>query len=171
MGFVKFGSVITFLLFLYPVLHAQEQSAEAKNSVFAEYVLEGPAYSINYERIFASSISLHYYFRAGFSAVKDKMALPLGAGVFTGNQYHHADFGLMVTPLVEKKEVYGGGTDNDTFIYLFPGAGYRFQKPAGGLHFRVMAGPAIILDPAEGDFWNMDPKLRFSFSIGAGYSF
>ena len=161
------------LLFLFLLSSAEAQDHPmVKNTFFAEYALEGPAYSVNYDRIFIQSRKLNYDFRVGFSVTNNKLAFPVGAGIFTGHSDHHAEFSLTVTPLVEKKTVaYGNGTDNDKFIYLFPGAGYRYQRPMGGFFFKAMAGPAIILDPPEGDFWNMDPKVKFSFSLGAGISF
>ena len=170
----KLSLLFTLILaFFYTGIHAQEDVQPfKKNSFFAEYTLEGPVYSINYDRIFAQSARINYHFRAGFSFVKNKIAFPVGGGITTGRKNHHAEFSLTVTPLVEKKEVnYGSGSENDKFIYLFHGAGYRYQKPSGGIFFRAMAGPAIILDPAEGDFWNMNPRVKFSFSLSAGFSF
>jgi hypothetical protein len=162
-----------FLVFIIPAVHAQDvRQINCRNAFFAEYALEGPEYSINYDRIFAHTPKLEYSFRLGFSVLKDKIAFPIGAGIITGRKEHHVEFSMTITPLINKVELTNGtGSDNDAFIYLFPGAGYRYQKPSGGIFLRVLAGPAIILDPAESDFWNMDPKVRFSFSLGAGVSF
>jgi hypothetical protein len=151
---------------------AGQDRTMVKNAFFAEYTLEGPVYSINYERIFLQSRTLNVDFRAGFSITNNKIAFPVGLGFFTGHGDHHAEFSFTATPLVEHKRVaYGSGSDYDKLIYLFPAAGYRYQRSSGGISLKAMAGPAIILDPADGDFWNMDPKVKFSFSLGAGWSF
>ena len=168
-----FFFLVAFRIFIITEAGAQENyQSLKKNTFFAEYVLEGPEYSINYDRIFSPSAKLAYSFRLGFSVLKDKIAFPIGAGIITGRNDHHAEFAMTITPLIEKNNVSnGGGTDLDKFLYLFPCAGYRYQKHRGGIFLRAMAGPAIILDPVEGDFWNMDPKVRLSFSVAAGFSF
>jgi hypothetical protein len=165
-------ALISLWLFSLMLSVAGQDRSMAKNTFFAEYALEGPVYSINYNRIFIQSRTFNVDARAGFSFTNNKIAFPVGVGFFTGHNDHHAEFSFTATPLVEHKTVaYGNGSDNDKFIYLFPAAGYRFQRPAGGIFLKANAGPAIILDPAEGDFWNMDPKVKFSFSLGAGWSF
>ena len=168
-----FFFLVAFRIFIITEAGAQENyQSLKKNTFFAEYVLEGPEYSINYDRIFANTPKLAYDFRIGFSVLKDMIAFPFGAGIITGVNDHHAEFSITITPLINRIELTNGtGFDNDMFIYLFPCAGYRYQKPGGGIFFRAMAGPAIILDPAEGDFWNMDPEVKISFSVGAGFSF
>ena len=171
LNFLK-PALISLGLTLLVLSAASQDRLMAKNAFFAEYMLEGPVYSINYDRIFIQSRSLNVDFRAGFSFTNNKIAFPVGVGFFTGHSDHHAEFSFTATPLVEHKAVaYGTGSDNDKFIYLFPAAGYRYQRPSGGIYLKAAAGPAIILDPAEGDFWNMDPKVKFSFSLGAGWSF
>jgi hypothetical protein len=165
-------ALISLWLFCLVSSAAGQDRSMMKNAFFAEYNLEGPVYSINYDRIFIQSRTLNVEFRVGFSITNNKIAFPVGLGFFTGHSDHHAEFSFTATPLVEHKTVaYGNGSDNDKFIYLFPAAGYRYQRPTGGIFLKAMAGPAIILDPAKGDFWNMDPKVKFSFSLGAGWSF
>ncbi len=173
MNFFKIFFLINFTVLNIPAVNAQDgRQTISRNTFFAEYAFEGPEYSINYDRIIASGSKLEYSFRIGFSVLKDKIAFPIGAGIITGIKEHHAEFSMTITPLIKKVEfTNGAGSDNDAFIYLFPGIGYRYQKPSGGIFLRAVAGPVIILDPAENDFWNMDPEVRFSFSIGAGISF
>ena len=167
---------ISFNVFFYCfciVSYGQElQLSFRRNSFFAEYALEGPDYSVNYDRIFARSEAFNFSFRAGISILNNQLALPLGLNVFTGKKIHHAELSFTATPLVIKHApVNGGYADSDKMVNLFPGVGYRYQKSSGGIFFRVIAGPLIILDPPSGDFWNMDPSVRFSFVAGMGFSF
>lgn len=161
--------LLTCMLISSAVVHGQVKM-QGRNAVYADYSLEGPVYSINYDRIFAQSAKLNYFFRAGFSIINDQAAFPLGVGLITGHNDHHFELAMLFIPLVESKKT-GGVTDNDKFIYLFPAAGYRYQKSDGGIFFHALAGPMIILDPAEGDFWQMDPMVKFSFSLGLGFNF
>jgi hypothetical protein len=174
----KFFSKLFLFLSLFLFTYGENgyaqafQNAGGKNTFFAEYSLEGPDYSVNYDRVFASSEKFNYSLRAGFSVLKDQIAFPLGINVFSGKRVHHAEFSLTFTPLIVRHAIDSiGRTDTDKFLYLIPGAGYRYQKNSSGLFIRAIAGPMIILDPRSGDFWNMDPQVRFSFSLGMGYSF
>jgi hypothetical protein len=166
-------NLLVCLLFLFTVQKAHSQktyTGPAKNTFFIDYMLEGSDYAVKYDRIFAHGKSIYYSAGIGFSFLKNQVAFPVELNIVGGKNEHHPELSLCAIPLVIKHESFGA-IDNDKFIYLFPAVGYRFQKPGNGLFLRFLAGPLIILDPTEGDFWNMDPKVKFSFSLGAGFSF
>jgi hypothetical protein len=142
-----------------------------KNTFFGKYSLDGPVYAVNYDRIIARPANVAYTATLGFSVLNNKIAVPVGFNLFTGKSDHHPEFGITLTPEVEHKTYSSGETDNDKKIYVFPALGYRYQRNQGGLFMRAAAGPLITLDPASDDFWNMDPRYSFSFSVGIGYTF
>ncbi len=159
-------------LLLVDMAVGQSTAMNAKNVLFVEYSLEGADYSINYERIIINAKKVFYTLHAGIFISGDRKAIPLGLDINTGHGNHHADFTITLIPLVQKHYYIGSNqADNDKFLYIFPGAGYRYQKPKGGFFLRALAGPMIILDPQENDFWNMNPSVKFNVSVGAGISF
>jgi hypothetical protein len=166
-----------FLLILLTLLGTDEINAQEirvnakKNTFFAEYSLEGPDYSVNYDRIFARSKKLTYTFRVGFFAIKDKTAIPLGLTILTGKNDHHAAFGLTLTPQMEIKRSIYGGKNNDKSMYVFPSVGYRYQQKKGGIFLHAATGPLINMNPPAYNVWDITTTVAFSFSLGLGYTF
>jgi hypothetical protein len=167
-----FSLVIIFLTSGAELLFSQDRS-KAKNAVYAEGATRGPVYSINYDRIFRQGEKLAYSFRAGFSIYSNTVSFPVGLNLITGVNEHHAEFSLAVVPHIDYDVHLVGSnkTESDTYIFVNPSVGYRYQKAEGGIFLKAAAGPSIFLDPPSNDFWNMDPKLYASGSIGVGISF
>lgn len=163
--------LLVFLLIVFSKL-ALAQEMPPKHTFYAELAFRGPVYSINYDRVFKQEEKFAFSYRLGFSITKEALALPLGFNVFTGKNSAHLELSLSVVPYIEQYETFLSKNDHsDTFIYLIPGLGYRYQKPSGGLFFKVVLSPLILLDPPSNDFWNMDPKLFGAGSFGGGWSF
>jgi hypothetical protein len=144
----------------------------AKNTSYAEAATQGPAYSINYDRIFSEGNVFAKSYRIGFSIYKNVFALPIGINFITGKSQHHAELSFTAVPYIEKvSKLFSPGNLSDKKMYIISGAGYRYQKPSGGFYFKASAGPVLYLDPPSDNFWNMDPKVFAGVSVGAGYSF
>ena len=144
----------------------------AKSTVYAEGATQGPVYSINYDRVFSEGNVFAKSYRFGFSVYNDVLAFPIGISFITGKSEHHAEFSCTAIPYIEKfQKLFASGNLSDKKMYIIPGAGYRYQKPAGGFFFKAAAGPVLYLDPPSDNFWKMDPKLFAGVSIGAGFSF
>ena len=160
------------ILLIYAIssAHAQEKSA---NSIYVELATQRPAYSINYDRIFRQGNKLDYSFSVGFSIAKNALALPVGFHFITVPGDHHLEFGLCVIPFIDYNTTLVGSVKNssDTYIYINPGIGYRYQPKQTAIFFKAIAGPSILLDPPAGDFWNMDPKLHAYGNLALGISF
>jgi len=145
-----------------------------QNSIYLEMASKGPLYSINYDRIFRQGETIDYSFRLGFSFERDAISFPIGFNFITGHDEHHAEFSLTLIPYFhyyDTQEALNYTDKSDKYIFLHPGAGYRFQKPGGSLFLKAAVGPSLVLDPRNGDFWNMDPKVYFFGSVGGGISF
>ncbi len=165
--------VLTLNLLLFCAFtraYTQEKSA---NSMYVELATQRPAYSINYERIIRQGNKLDYSFSVGFSIAKNAVALPVGFHFITAPGDHHLEFGLRVIPFIDYNTTMVGSVKNssDTYIYINPGIGYRYQPKQTSLFFKAIAGPSILLDPPAGDFWSMDPALHAFGNLALGISF
>ncbi|WP_276502017.1 hypothetical protein [Terrimonas pollutisoli] len=157
------------MLFLFSKAgYCQHKATVAKNTFYTEWTSQGPVYSINYDRIIRQGEKVDYSVRAGFSLQKDALSFPVSLSVMTGRNEHHPEFSLAVTPYIDRSKY---KDQTDSYIYVNPGIGYRYQKLNGGVFIRVAAGPSIFLDPPSDDFWRMDPKLHAFASAGIGFSF
>jgi len=145
-----------------------------QNSMYLEMASKGPLYSINYDRIFRQGERIDYSVRLGFSFERYAISFPIGFNFIAGHDEHHAEFSFTVIPYFhyyDHQEAVNYTDKSDKYIFLHPGAGYRFQKPGGSLFLEAGVGPSLVLDPQKGDFWNMDPKVYFFGSVGGGITF
>jgi hypothetical protein len=143
-----------------------------RNTIFLDFSTKGAIYSINYDRIFNQRKSINLSGRIGFSILKDAIAFPVGINLFTGKGSSHVEFSLTFIPYIDHYKSFLSKNDlSDKYIYVVPGLGYRFQKPNGGFFFMLTVSPTIFLDPPSSNFWNMDPRLYFTGSLGLGLSF
>lgn len=78
---------------------------------------------------------------------------------------------LLTAHISPAQQVPAAGNIADKKLYLIPGAGYRYQPPAGGFFFKAILAPIIYLDPASDNFWRMYGKVYPGINLGAGYSF
>lgn len=155
-------SVLTF---------AQES---ARNAVYLEWMNEGPVYSLSYDRVVRQGEHLNYSLSLGFSVTSKALALPAGVHFLTGtNSQHHLEFGLTVIPYLRLDHLPEGEVkkQTDTYLYVNPGVGYRYQLQGTGLFVKAIAGPTLLLDPPSNNFWDMDPHWYGYCSLGIGVSF
>ncbi len=152
--------------------NAQKNNKIKQHSIYAETATKGLVYSINYDRVFASGKTVSKTYHTGFSVYNNILAVAIGLHFFTGQNAHHAEFGLTVIPYVENYKKQGNtANESDKKLYIIPGAGYRYQKKEGGFFCKVIAAPVLALDPPSDNFWKMDTKVYAGVSIAAGYNF
>lgn len=166
--------IFVFFIELSTTGICQENSAAAiaRNTLYADFASKDIYYSINLDHIFHKGNKLSYSYRAGVSILKDAYSFPIGIQCFTGANSSHAEFSLTLIPYVDHSAKSRNSLDNtDKFLYVEPGVGYRYQSPGGGLFFKAIFTPIILLDPPSNDFWNMDAKLFAGGNIGIGYTF
>jgi hypothetical protein len=171
----KYISVLLFsaLLFIAGKNFAQSTKVfSAKSTAYVEGATQGPVFTLNLDHIFSEGKIFTKSYRIGFTVYKDVLAFLIGINFITGKSEHHAEFSFTAIPYIEKfQKLFASGNLSDKKMYIIPGAGYRYQKPAGGFFFKAVAAPVLYLDPPSDNFWSMDPKLFAGVSIGAGYSF
>ena len=169
-------TIIIFLFFIgfsiTVICQANNRAAVSRNTLYADFASKDIYYSINFDHIFHRGNKLSYSYRAGVSILKDAYSFPIGIQCFTGVNNSHAEFSLTLIPYVDHSKKSINSIDNtDKFLYVDPGVGYRYQAPGGGLFFKAIFTPIILLDPPSNDFWNMDAKLFAGGNIGIGYTF
>lgn len=169
--------IVSILLF-FTVLHSARATAqtgkrfEKRNTVYADAAIQGPVYSINYDRILSEGNRFAKTYRIGYSIYSNVLALPIGISFLSGKNSHHAELSCTLIPYIENyQKLFAAGNLSDKKLYLIPGAGYRYQKPTGGFFFKAVAAPVLLLDPPSDNFWKMDPKIYAGISIAAGISF
>ena len=159
------------LLLIFISLHGQEK--DAKNAVYLELAGNGGAYSLNYERAFnpkfLSRVGFASWASTEIGGEKSITTIPVMVNTLFGAGSHKLEFGLGAMLGSEKFEGDGGiisGVDMQENIFALTGtAGYRYQKPSGGLMFR--AGLTPFINVGEADY----PGFNFSGGGSIGYAF
>ena len=148
--------IITFTILMCLCMNTYAQtnsdmiSIPTKNSVYFDTgIFPGAHVFMNYERKVHESDNISLYGRVGFGyagiIMGDGGGGVLGAAtLLTGKGNSHMEFNL---------GIFSGKDNNDPFILPLLDVGYRYQKPEGGLIFKVKAGVLGI------------------FSVGLGYAF
>lgn len=151
---------------------AQENKSHVRNTLYLEGAKNGADYSMNYDRVFRSGNKFSKSYRVGFAIFNNTIALPAGIQFFSGNGVHHPEFSLTLIPYAEGyRDWFSGNNISDKKMWVIPGVGYRYQKPTGGFFAKMVAGPAINLDPPSDHFWKMNVKVYPGVAIGAGFNF
>ena len=159
--------LIIFLISNY----SNSQEDFAKNVGYLEIGGNGGAYSLNYERAFSPQFLLRVGFASwsatqDFGGEKSKTTIPVMFNSLFGSGNHKIEGGLGVMLGSEKhtgNEVWPKSKEN---IFALTGtAGYRYQKPAGGIIFRVGLTPFLNIGDSE------YPDFNFSGGGSVGYAF
>ena len=167
-----FHLLFLILLVCSKDVDGQSTSYISRNTVYMALNTRGTLYSLQYDRVLRSKGLLKNSVSAGFSIYDNVLAVPLGLHFFTGQQSNHFEFGVMFIPFAENyTELFSAGSQSDKKGYIIPELGYRYQQPLGGFFFKITAGPYILLDPPENNFWKMDTKFFAGISAGTGFSF
>ena len=169
--------ILTSLLFLFSLKAIAQDSTSTKpeikqNSIYAELIGNGGIYSINYDRIFQLSNQIKIVPRVGFSTLDDVLIFPLEANLLLSRSRLSKNFfetGIGLTILKPLSGFSGQLLTINGYDYHFDNravntplmirAGFRHQKPTGGLMYRT--GVLLI----TGD------ETLLTIGIGLGYTF
>ncbi len=169
---IKFSTLVIVLFTLFKTASSQPKTYLNRHTAYAGFTSMGAFYSLNYDRIFSQRKKLFNSYNIGLSVTKNYIALPIGINFFTGKNSHHAEFSFTAVPYIEAyQNVFSGNNLSDKKIYLIPAVGYRYQKPQGGIFFKVNVAPIIYLDPPSDNFWKMNGKIYLGMCGGLGYTF
>ncbi|WP_461077932.1 hypothetical protein [Spirosoma flavus] len=141
---------ILILLFVLPVLAQEEPFPfQARNAIYLELAGSNPLYSLNYDRIIATSQKQHWLFgyRAGGSLAGVKLTQSRVVGelyALLGKRKSHLELGLSSSLGRNYDRNYPDvGSVN---VFVSPVIAYRIQEPKGPSCFRVLVNPFIVLN-------------------------
>jgi len=169
--------ILTALLFLFSLKTIAQDSTLTKpylknNSIYAELLGNGGAYSINYDRIFQLGNQVKIVPRVGFSTLEDVLIFPLEVNLLLSKSSTSKNFfetGIGLTILKPLNGFSGQLLTINGYEYNFDNkavntpvilrAGFRHQKPTGGFMYRT---GALLF---TGD------ETLLTIGIGLGYTF
>ncbi len=164
----KFSLVFFLLMMCYSV---RSQDVYAKNAVYLEVLGNGGAYSLNYERAFSPKFLLRVGFAswsssAPFGGDESITTIPVMINSLFGTGNHKFEGGLGFLLGGEKHSGNEAWPESSDTIFALTGvAGYRYQKPSGGIIFRAGLTPFLNLGDSE------YPDFNFSAGGSIGYAF
>lgn len=164
-------NIFLFILGSLIFFSSEAQEQIAKNAVYGEIAGNGGLYSINYERAFTPKLLLRVGFAswsttADFGGEKSYTTIPVMINSLFGGGNHKIEGGL---GFMLGSEKHSGNEawpkSNETIFALTGTAGYRYQKPAGGIIFRAGLTPFVNIGDAE------YPDFNISAGGSVGYAF
>lgn len=147
-----------------PVVYLEYGGGSSFVTVNVEHVIwKLPRWYVN-GRIGYGYMLLKNYERSGF---------PIGINLFKFHGNHHLEIGAGVSYIEGIKRYYNAGEYRwNRALYAYGAAGYRFQKPEGGIFFKVQWHPLYQLRE-----YNPDPTFQYNVSfkywmgLSVGYAF
>lgn len=129
-------------------------------------------YSINAEHLVFSKSNLYVNARAGYGYLKAfgdiDPRFPVGINFYSGKKNSHPEIGIYATYAIHNyidKHI-------SRLLYFVPSASYRFQKPGGGIFFRVSYTPVwLIKEYTDQSPWIRHGKFHQTFGLALGYYF
>ena len=170
---LKTAPVLFILLsgFFSLLLQAQETALKS-NALFAGCSSQSALYSLNFDRVFKRGAGRAWTYRLGVSLESSAYSGLLGGSLLVGGGNHLGEVSLDGVVSVERDKNAGTGVvDSDTYLFIIPAAGYRYQRRAGGLFARLLAGPFIRIDPPSDHFFRMRGRVFGVVQAGVGWSF
>jgi hypothetical protein len=142
-------------------------------------------YTINAEYLFKKfrRFSLHLRGGVGFGNFTSKegysgdgqplnfLAIPIGLSAYNfGASNHHVEAGFSIG-YVKGTQINNANIQNSS-VLLTPSFGYRFQKPIGGIVFKILYTPNIPLHEFnQMRFYAYRKMTRHGIGLCLGYSF
>jgi hypothetical protein len=188
MNTLRFFFCICFFCFSLGFIDSQEtdKTFTKRNSFYGEFLgTSGSVCSINYDRILKQNenslidLSLGFGYFPFFKEVNPIIGIPISINLTNGLGNHHFEIGAGLTynsGIVQRKETvesYGSSLDSYSIteslqVLLFSfRIGYKYQKPNGGLFFRLGLTPLLKLKTfSKFDNDNSIPL----FGLGVGYT-
>jgi hypothetical protein len=97
-------------------------------------------------------------------------AVPIGVHLFYGNRSSHPEISFNVT-YSKGHGQYGDLDPPEETILLVPAAGFRFQRPNGGLFFRISAGGEYHVKEYVYRYRWSEETWQINLGVSAGYFF
>jgi hypothetical protein len=169
-----------FFFCLFGILCFSQPSFSQESSfrgvvAYAEYVAAGAFYTANLEHLIFAKSGWYANGRIGFGLSNREyntpVFIPVGVNFCLGKRSSHPEVGLGLS-YAEGLQV--AGSSINQALYFMPSLSYRFQKPGGGLFFKIGYAPYIkIKEFSKPDHTWFEGTGLFepSISMGLGYYF
>jgi hypothetical protein len=98
------------------------------------------------------------------------LGIPVSYNWLLGKKSHHFELGIGLTSLLVNPN---SNVGTDSYTYMTPKIGYRFQRPNGGLFFRATVTPMIAILNVSSIKYNNETYRQFSTLnnvAGLGYA-
>lgn len=142
---------------------------------YAEYGAAGVSYTANVEHLIFAKWGWYANGRIGFGVSKREdnipIFIPVGVNFYRGKRNSHPEVGLGLS-YAEGLQVVG--TSINKALYFMPSLSYKFQKPGGGLFFRIGYAPYIKLkefSKPDHTWFQSTGLFEPSISMALGYYF
>lgn len=158
--------IILILFIVCPFLifsqEGQKKIEFKRNTLYFEAFGQGMYNAFSYDRLYRIDKKIKTSITVGLTVIPSGelfvLATPVAYNFLLGQKSHHLEFGIGITPMyiregkitvtrgytdvnnVRQEENFIGH-DNNYFVYVTPKLGYRFQKPEGGMFYRVTLTP------------------------------
>jgi hypothetical protein len=172
--------IAVFFMSVFSVFSQEKNTINIveQNTIYAEAFGQGFCYSINYDRLFNTEKRFKNSFTAGFVYVPESMGfgdgiylgIPVSYNWLLGKKSHHFELGIGLTSLLVNPN---SNVGTDSYTYMTPKIGYRFQRPNGGLFFRATVTPMIAILNVSSIKYNNETYRQFSTLnnvAGLGYA-
>lgn len=150
--------IIYFGLLFFPLLSFGQKDSSSllpkKNTIYIEAFGPGLLNSLSYDRLYRTSKTIKTSVSAGVTIMPSIGISDFYSGaqlsynfLFT-KKNHHMELGMglnfLMDEVKEGVEYLGeSGNEKNYFVYFTPKLGYRFQRPQGGIFFRVTFTPLV----------------------------
>ncbi|HEY4798036.1 MAG TPA: hypothetical protein VII99_03065 [Bacteroidia bacterium] len=132
---------------------SQNDTLPKRNTFYFEALGQGILYSLAFDRLLSFHEKYNTSWSAGFTFIPpaSNVDMLLGAqgsyNFLFGKKNHHLELGLGLNVLLDSYNLVSAAGQNehfkDVYSYFTPKVGYRYQRPKGGVFFRVTLTPEV----------------------------
>jgi hypothetical protein len=137
--------ITCFIVLFAPLNNALSQVTQARNVIYIEGFGPGILYSVNYERYLSETTTA----RIGFSSwTKEDFSftgIPLLVNYLVGNGNSKLELGIGLEYIDISTGDFSIISGSGSSIVGIGSIGYRYQPSDGGMHFRLVLNPMLIM--------------------------
>lgn len=142
--------------------------AQLTHRLWGEVATARPQYQVSYALSWHPHAMAAWSAQAGLSLLPEAVAVPVALYYAWGGNTHRAVVGAGATVLTEGFRSLSQA-QSDTYLFLYPAAGYQWFNPGGRWSLRLLVQPSWRMDPAPGQLWDPAGRWLLSGQVGLGY--
>ena len=152
----------TCLLVLSQTLFSQ---IDADPALYIEAGGMGTGYSVNYVKPILENDGFTGYFRIGASALRTRVAVPIGFVLVSKARTHHWELTAGLTPISEGYRFWLRNSSDIGINYIL-GTGYRYQTRKNNYYVSLGLFHTFVTDPTTASF--SETPVRYTIRAAAG---